>query len=529
MVFFKDFFRGFYDNFMHRSLRFQFLAIIASLLIIPVLVMLYDIFFASKSDEVVISDHEEKITSIVQTKIVPGIIESIESKHLTQDLAGLDPAKRSEYLSAAFKEVAEPLASSFPGVRFGLYLPDSKQIFVHGFLHQYRQLSPDQALERERRILTEADSGLVAVVASQRPLARLTSSLKDETFEYLAPVVINNQLAAVAWADERLHPIFAQSRSFRTVTRYITLLVLFFGAAGALLVIHNLSSIVSIVKKGLKEMEKDLTRLLPDMSGEAGEMVRAINKMAVSLAEKESLEYEIQRSEKLASLGRLVTGVAHELRNPIGVVKATVQVMENEYHGTTGLNEFTKVIKEQVDRQNKVIQELLDFGRPSKQIVQPVDINSVMEQVLTFTSPMLRQNNIELDVCFDPDLPRIMADASRIKQVFVNLILNAIQAMPEGGNLTIKTMLENDLICIEFRDTGLGIGHEELPRIFDPFYTTKDLGTGLGLSISHQIIKSHNGTIHVSSAPGEGSVFKVKLPAGVEHGGMDNDTQNTCN
>ncbi|MCL5058214.1 MAG: ATP-binding protein [Actinobacteria bacterium] len=502
----------FIEKFFHKSLRFQILVVVASLLLIPVLIMFYDIFFASKSDEIMILDHEEKLKTVVEAKIVPGIKEDIITKVKDLDLNSLDQDQKANTLQSAFNDVTEPLVPDFPGVRFGLYIPDSNQIYVQGFLHQYRQLSPDEILEREKRIMTEADSGLVAVVASQRPLARLTSSLRDQTFEYLTPVFINNQLVAVAWADERLHPIFAQSRSFLSVTKYIALLVLFVGAAGALLVIHNLASGVSSVKIGLKEMEKDLTRLLPEMPGETGQIARAINKMAVSLAEKERLEYEMQRSERLAALGRLVTGVAHELRNPIGVVKAAVQVMETEYSQTPGMKDFTTVIKEQIDRQNRVIQELLDFGRPSKEMIQPVNINSLMEKVLTFTLPMLNQSNIRLEVTFAPDLPKILADPSRIKQVFVNLILNSIQAMPEGGNLFIKTYPGDESIYAEFKDSGLGINPADLPRIFDPFYTTKETGTGLGLSISHQIIKSHNGTIHVSSTPGEGTVFKVILP-----------------
>jgi signal transduction histidine kinase len=519
--------KNFYDKFTHQSLRFQFLIIIASLLVIPVLVMMYDLFFASKSDEAMILDHEQRLSSIIQTRIVPGIQDYLNKRLNGAALSDLSPQERAVYLQEGFNQIAEPLVSSFPGVRFGLYIPESRQIYIQGFLHQYRQLSAEEALERERRILTEADSGLVAVIASQRPLSKLTSSLKDETFEYLSPVFVGSQLAAVAWADERLHPIFAQSRSFRTVTSFIALLVFFFGAFGALLVIHNLAGSVSSIKNGLREMEKDLTKLLPEMTGEAGQMAQAINKMALSLAEKERLEFEVQRSEKLASLGRLVTGVAHELRNPIGVVKATVQVMENEYNGIPGLREFTTVIKEQVDRQNRVIQELLDFGRPNKQVVQPVNINSLLEKVLTFTSPLIREQKIHLEVEFDPGLPLILADPSRIKQVFVNMILNAIQATPAGGTLNIGTYPQDSYINIEFRDTGRGIEPGEISRIFDPFYTTKESGTGLGLSISHQIIKSHNGTIHVSSVPGEGTVFKVKLPLKTEQGGTENDTKDT--
>ena len=521
--------KHFFDKFFHQSLRLQILVVVASLLVIPVLIMFYDIFFASKSDEIMILDHEGKLKTVVETKIVPGIKEDIIKEVKDIDFNSLGPDQKSDILQSAFNNITGPLVQDFPGVRFGLYIHDSKQIYVQGFLHQYRQLSPDEALEREKRIMDEADSGLVAVVASERPLARLTSSLRDETFEYLTPVFINNQLVGVAWADERLHPIFAQSRSFLSLTKYIALLVLFVGAAGALLVIHNLAGSVSTVKIGLKEMEKDLTHLLPEMPGETGQIALAINKMAISLAEKERLEYEMQRSERLASLGRLVTGVAHELRNPIGVVKAAVQVMEKEYSQTPGIKDYTTVIKEQIDRQNRVIQELLDFGRPSKEMIQPVNINSLLEKVLTFTLPMLNQSDIRVEVSFAADLPKILADPSRIKQVFVNLILNSIQAMPEGGDLFIKTHPGDQSIYAEFKDSGLGISPDDLPRIFDPFYTTKETGTGLGLSISHQIIKSHNGTIHVSSIPGEGTVFKVILPLCGEQGGTVNGTQNTDN
>lgn len=487
-------------------------------MLIPILVMLYDIYFASKSDEAMLRDREEKLGNIVQTQVVPGINDSLAKRLRGLDISALDPGTRASFLHASFIEVAEPMVPNYPGVRFGLYLPDSQQIFVQGFLHQYRQLSPQEAHEREKRILDEAKTGLIAVAASQRPLARLTSSLNDETFEYLTPIIVKDKLVGVVWADERLHPIFAQSRNFRMLTRYVTLFGFFMGSIGALIVIHNLSSGVSRIKDGLAEMEQDITRLLPEMPGETGQLAQSINKMAISLAEKENLEEELRRSERLAALGRLVTGVAHELRNPIGVVKATVQVMETEFKNIPDMDEFTAVIKEQIDRQNRVIQELLDFGRPSKSVVQPVNVNSLLEKVLTFTSPMLRQHSINLKVQLDRQLPLVKADGERIKQVYVNLILNAIQAVPEGGELSISTHGMDDYVCIEFQDSGEGIEQEHLSSIFDPFYTTKETGTGLGLSISHQIVKSHAGNIKVTSEIGKGTTFAVYLPIIGEQG-----------
>jgi len=503
---------GIFNPITYRSLRSQILLVVVALLLIPVLVMLYDIFLASKSDEIMLLEREERLGSIVQNQVVPALNASLEGKLNSDKITSLDPETQSRYLRESFDECVKPLVPNFPGVRFGLYLPEGQQIFTHGFLREYRQLSPEESLQREKRILTEADPGLIAVAASQRPLARLASSLGEQTFEYLAPVPRQGKLLAVVWADERLHPIFAYSQNFRLLIRYLTLCVFLAGAAGALIVVHNLASGVSLIKKGLGKMEKDLNELLPGLPGEAGQIARAINRMAVSLLEKEKLEEELRRSERLASLGRLVTGVAHELRNPISVVRTTVQLMETEFKDTPAIDEYTSVIKEQVDRQNRIIQELLDFGRPGKNLVQPVSINSLLEKILTFTTPLLQQNNIRLVKETNEHLPLIEADGERIKQVFVNLILNAVAAMPEGGILTIKGDRDEHNLYVEFTDTGCGIAPTDLPNIFDPFYTTWEGGTGLGLSISHQIIKSHGGIIEAANTDPHGATFRVTLP-----------------
>lgn len=508
-----------FTGFRHTSLKFQFLFVITTLLLIPALVMLYDIYFATKSDEAMLRDRELKLGALVETKVIPEFTSNLKEKVGELSLYQLDPEIRQNYMQSAFAQVAEPLTENFPGVRFGLYLSENKQIYIQGFLHEYRMLSEEETRNREKRILTEVDSGLLAVSASQRPLSKLTSSLNDETFEYLSPVLMDGQLIGVVWADERLHPIFAQSRSFRLLIRYITLLGFFVGATGAIIVIHNLASTVSVIKKGLSELEQDVNRQLPEMPGELGQISQAINKMAAVVAEKEKLEEELRRSERLASLGRLVTGVAHELRNPIGVVKATVQVMEAEYKNISGIEEFTQVIKDEVDRQNRVIQELLNFGRPSKPLVQKVFLNSLLEKVLTFTAPMLRQDKIDLVKNLDSNLNYVHADPERIKQVFVNMIINAQQAMPQGGYLKISTYRQNGKACVEFADNGSGIDSEQLGQVFEPFYTTKEQGTGLGLSISYQIIKSHGGTIDVSSGINVGSSFIVCLPFPESEGG----------
>ena len=265
-------------------------------------------------------------------------------------------------------------------------------------------------------------------------------------------------------------------------------------------------------------MEKDFNHKLPEMPGEMGKIARAINKMAHALAEKERLEEEMQRQERLAALGQVVTGVAHELRNPIGVIKTTVQLMEKEVDESA--KEYCSVIKQQVDRQNKVIQELLSYGRPSKPIKENVQVNDLLNSVLTFIRPQLRQSNIKLQTNFCNDLPLLFIDVERIKQVFVNLILNAVHAMPEGGELSIFTDFDQHKVTISFKDTGIGISDENMKKIFDPFFTTKDSGTGLGLTICNQIMQMHNGSISVQKNTGAGMTFTVTLPISNEPEGV---------
>ncbi|GAB6152172.1 hypothetical protein JCM17380_09220 [Desulfosporosinus burensis] len=493
----------------NKSFASQIMITVSAILLIPILVMMYDIFFSGAKDEMLLKTKEERLGTMVNAT-VQGLTEVLDRANVefNSSLALMD----TSLIANAFDIIAKPLADANPGVRLGLYIPETNDLFVNGFLHQYRPQTPEEIKAREYRILDEASSGLVAVNATKKPLSRITGSLGNQTFEYLMPVMQQGKLIAIAWADEQVHPVFAQSRQFSLITRYLTLFGLIFGLGAALYVIHNLATEVQMIKNGILRMQEDSDKRLPAMPGEIGEVVQAINNMADNLKKKKRLEEELTRSERLVALGRLVTGVAHELRNPLGIVKATVQVMEGEFKNQEELKEYTQVICEQIDRGNNVIKELLDFGRPSKPIVSPTELNSLLESVLTFTYPMLRQNKIGLEKRFESNLPLVNIDMDRMKQVFVNLIINAIQAMQGGGKLIIKSIVKEETIEVFFIDSGSGIEANDLPRIFDPFYTTRDDGTGLGLSISYQIIHMHMGRIWVSETSPKGTTLVVSIP-----------------
>ncbi|MBC7105934.1 MAG: two-component sensor histidine kinase, partial [Firmicutes bacterium] len=207
-----------------------------------------------------------------------------------------------------------------------------------------------------------------------------------------------------------------------------------------------------------------------------------------------------------------------ELRNPVGIIRATVQVLEQELPDAEGARTALKIIREQADRQNQLLHELLEFGRARPALVQPLNVGTLLGRVLEFTAPLLRRHGVELDCRLAQDLPPVEGDAERLKQVFVNLILNAVEAMPGGGRLTVSARVLPDegaggRVAVSFEDTGPGIPEEDLSRIFEPFYTTKDRGVGLGLAITHRFVELHGGRIDVESRPGEGATFTVVLPA----------------
>ncbi len=500
-----SFWRNYFAFWRQKSLTNQIVIIITVVMLVPFLALVYDYFFASKTEHGIFLDKEQRLKALVEST----------SEKITAELknSGLNQNSITpDILNATFTRIVEPHLPANSGIRFGLYVPNSDNITVLGFLHNYRNLSKAEEAQREKEIFASTKSGLVAAEMSGESLFRITDTWDDQVVEYIAPIVLDGRVAAVMWAGERLNPIFAQSSYFRRLVRYFIIVVLALATAGTLLVVRSIISGVNKLKQGLNQMEKDITHRLPEMPGELGEVAVAVNKMAQSLVEKEKLEEQLRQSEHLISLGRLATGVAHELRNPIGIIKTLVELMKDEYSRVSGIDEYTAAIDEQVDRQNKVIQELLDFGRPTKTTLKPCSINDSLQGVLSFSSAMLRKQHIKVQLDLKPDLPVVLADNEKLKQVFVNLIINAAEAMPEGGSLKISTDYTDKEIIIKLADTGRGIEAGELPRIFDPFYTTKSDGTGLGLSISYQNIQLHNGKIEAESEPGRGTVFTVRLP-----------------
>ncbi len=231
------------------------------------------------------------------------------------------------------------------------------------------------------------------------------------------------------------------------------------------------------------------------------------------VTEVRALTDQLIRADRLAAMGELTAGVAHEVRNPLGIIRASVQLVEDARCDHDRIRQATAVIKQEIDRLDRVIKALLDFGRPSAPTFRPTDVSHVVADVVMFTRRFAAQSRVEIEVEERGAPVHVRADADQLKQVLVNLVSNAVQAMEHsGGSITVTLWADDESAHISVADTGPGMDADRLDKVFDPFYSTRDDGTGLGLTIVHRIVDQHGGHIEVTSEPGSGTVFTVVLP-----------------
>ena len=233
--------------------------------------------------------------------------------------------------------------------------------------------------------------------------------------------------------------------------------------------------------------------------------------------ERAEIERKAQVASRLALVGEMASGIAHEINNPLTGVVGFAQLLAGREDLPEDVREELKVIHEGGERVSNIVQGLLSFARQSKPKRTYLDINEVIEGTLLLRQYELKTSSIELIKRFDPELPWTMADAGQLQQVFINLVVNAEYEMGKAhgkGRLEVKAELAGDMIRISFKDDGPGIAKENLDKLFDPFFTTKEVGqgTGLGLSLSHGIIMEHGGELYAESKPGKGATFVVELP-----------------
>lgn len=303
------------------------------------------------------------------------------------------------------------------------------------------------------------------------------------------------------------------------------------GSLGSVWVARRFTTPIQRLLQGVGAVSRgDFSHTIEVHGGdEIGKLGTAFNEMTHQLARIRDLEDQLRRSDRLAALGTMAAGIAHDIRNPLTSISIFTQLMSQNFQDPEVRTKFDRVVPRELERVQRVLEDMLELARPSSLNREPTDLNEVLLQVMELFERQLSEQGIVATTNLAFPLPKTMADRKKLHRCFANVIHNAVQAMPRGGRLTVSSGLfvaprsslsrtdaaqqeARESIRVAVADSGVGIVPELLPHIFDPFFTTKEKGTGLGMAIAHRIIEDHLGAIEVSSRVGEGTTFTLTLP-----------------
>ena len=292
---------------------------------------------------------------------------------------------------------------------------------------------------------------------------------------------------------------------------FATLMVLYASSVATRPISHMIETIRKVRKGDMK------ARMTATGSDELSEMATAFNRMTDIIQRNQEMEASLAQQGKMASLGVLSSGVAHEINNPLGVILGYAGYLEGKLSEDDPNYKYIHEIKRESKRCKKIVQDLLSYARTPRPTLILTNLNDLLTEIVEFSANHTDMRGVTIRTSFDRNLPQILLDGDQLRQVAINLILNAGGAMPDGGELLVATTPGPDnTVRVIFSDTGSGIPQESLEKIFEPFYTTKARGTGLGLAITRQIIEMHHGTITIESEPGHGTTVTVTLPLDYE-------------
>jgi len=376
--------------------------------------------------------------------------------------------------------------------------------------------SSDPALVGKKRDLKKMGTGLKAVRGGRQAGA---SSLKP--YELVVPVIVGDEQLGYVQVNllldnirEIQHDNFVRRLIATSLLFMFGIMLTFFLAKRYTLPIHRLVEGVKRVSAG------DLAVTMPvETRDEIGELAESFNEMVAQLREREHLEKRLYEAEHLSKVGQLASGIAHEIRNPLNYISLAVDHLRSEMLPAYGdrtpeLLELTGKIKEEVRRANYMVLNFMNYGRPLKLRPVTVDYRAFIDKLLPLVQEKLTEQRVTIVLEIPDDLPTVEIDPELMRNCLVNFITNAAQSMAEGGTVTLGAVYdpETETFRLTVADEGRGIAPEDLEKIFQPYFTTREAGIGLGLAITERIVKEHRGTIEVTSEPDRGTLFTIVLP-----------------
>ena len=402
-------------------------------------------------------------------------------------------------------------------------LPDVDYAYIYDVTGR---IVGDYHEDRRRLFSTFNDPLGLRIIKSSETLIDIDDNA--EILDISKPVILNREKLGGIRLGFDLKPIFSEMRKLTLRAIAISagifvvgLMVIFVITMRFIRPIEQLTLAAKRIEEGDLQYRVGIVR-----DDEIGTLALGFDQMAERLVQRErelkQSQDTLRRADRLSSLGLLTAGLAHEIRNPLVAIRTFTQLLPERYDDPEFREGFQGLALKEVDRICGLITDLLTFARPSKPNVAPENVNDVVDNIARILETQAKEKGVEISRQFGVDLPKAWIDREQMKQVFMNLILNAIQAMTGAGTVTLlsRTVERNgvqpagEFVQVEVRDNGIGIPEENLQHIFDPFFTSKDEGSGLGLAVSHQIVQEHGGFVTVESTVGKGTSFFVHVPVG---------------
>lgn len=346
------------------------------------------------------------------------------------------------------------------------------------------------------------------------------ASESQRNYDIILPVVVGYEQLGYIHITMRFDDFADLLRSNNQKRLMGTSIVFAIGIAVSIFLSMKYVKPINKLAKATQKIAEGYLQEIPETNtrDEIGELTRNFNEMVKGLRENKRLEERLMAAEHLSKIGQLASGIAHEIRNPLNLINLSIDHLRKEYRPEDPkkqeeFHDMMLSIKTEIGRLNGMIGNFLDYGRPLTLKPEKVLIEDIIKEALAIAEHMIREQKLELKTNYSKEIPVINLDRQQIKACFINILLNAIQAMPCGGRLLVKTSFADGFAVVSIEDTGGGIVEEHLAKIFEPYFTTKTAGIGLGLAITKRVIEEHRGRIDIKSASGEGTIVSVKLPS----------------
>lgn len=459
-----------------------------------------------------------KLIIIMLSLLVLALLTLFMLNQFAQDALVNEIQESSQEISKAVQMSIEDLTSSAETSRLTDFLIKAREKGINeiNIINTEGEIidSSDPEKIGKKRELKKLEKG---VHATQRPVGGAVLSQKP--YEVVVPVIVGDEQLGYVQINMLLDNIRDIQRANFIRRLFATGIVFTVGIALIIYLARRYTTPIQNLVEDFKRVSAgDLSVTIPvESNDEIGEMAEGFNNMVEKLREREALEKRLYEAEHLSRVGQLASGIAHEIRNPLNYISLAIDHIKTEMLPRCGdkcaeLEELTDKIKEEVRRANYMVVNFMNYGRPLKLRRTEVDYQELLAKVLPVLQSRLTEQHVGVELEIPAELPPLWIDGELFRNCILNFITNAMQAMPDGGSITLGALIEDGLVKLTFSDQGGGISPGDIDKIFQPYFTTKDVGIGLGLAITERIIKEHGGGIEVKSTIGIGTTITVSLP-----------------